>query len=91
MQTLEELLKTKEGRQKIAASMYQPIRCGGLEYAEDSEGNTIPMYRAGGRLWNPEEWRDLKIKMNPECKDQEMANYEEDKIFYKQLSDKLKV
>jgi hypothetical protein len=31
-QALKQLLSTSEGRQKVAASMVVPIRCGGAEY-----------------------------------------------------------
>jgi hypothetical protein len=32
--TLDELLKTPEGRRKVAASMVRPVRCGGADYID---------------------------------------------------------
>lgn len=42
---LEELLKTPEGRKKLADSMIQPFRCGGADYIDGKIH-----YRSGGWL-----------------------------------------
>ena len=47
---LKKMLQTEEGRKKIAASMKQPIRCGGLDYIDGK-----PFLRIGGKLYTPEE------------------------------------
>ena len=42
---LEQILKTPEGRKKVAESMVVPIRCGGTEYIDGKIH-----YRLGGYL-----------------------------------------
>ncbi len=36
---------------EVARHMVSPARCGGLTYVDGK-----PMYRAGGKLWTPEEF-----------------------------------